>query len=202
MMPHTALTAERINQVIKLLPHNPTLIWDPSSVAMPIIGPYGQKNSNHVHGFLKEYDYSVTALINLLCAFDNYQEAVDEHRNTKDAAFYIKRQLSWIGKTYDETQWLGYWEFMKKLEQYLQSYLGKWIIKQQQIDFRNGFKDIILDSGIPEVEALCDMYRAKDKLPGLKKLNDILKKLSLPYIVQPKQSSGKSRCTKWCICQK
>lgn len=203
MMPHSKLTAESLNQIIQLLPMNSNLIWNPAPVAAPTIGPYTDVNKYNVRGFSKEYDYSKTALISLLYSFSNYQEAVDIHRNTQDPAFYIKLQLDWIGKTYNEACWLGYQSSIDAMTQYLGEYVGLSLNKQQQKDFILGFLHFLESHPVPnsKIGKICSAYiKNHEKLPGKKSLNDIFQILKMPYIIRSKQTSGKFRQAHWLIC--
>lgn len=205
MMPRTLLSAEKINQIVQLLPHNSALVWSPKPVAAPVFRQYGNIHSTRSHHILSEYEYSHTALIGLLYSLSNYQEAVEEHRQSQDPAFYLRRQLSWINQWYDETLWVGYQESLAKISQYLCNHSGIWLNKSQQIEFTQGIVPLFDNHPVPisEIKHTCSNYK-KDhkKLPGKKKINDILSRLGLPYTITAKQMPSMNRQTHWKICQK
>ena len=205
MMPHTLFPAEKINKIVQLLPHNSALVWTPNPVAAPVFHQYGNIHSDHSHHILSEYEYSHTALIGLLYSLSNYQEAVEEHRQSQDPAFYLKRQLSWIDQRYDEAQWIGYRESLSSINQYLSNYSEIWMNKFQQIEFTQGLLLLLGKYPVPvsDIKRVCSNYK-KDpkKLPGKKKINDILSRLSLSYTITSKQISPMNRQTHWKVCQK
>ena len=166
---------------------------------------YGNIHSDHSHHILSEYEYSHTALIGLLYSLSNYQEAVEEHRQSQDPAFYLKRQLSWIDQRYDEAQWIGYRESLSSINQYLSNYSEIWMNKFQQIEFTQGLLLLLGKYPVPvsDIKRVCSNYK-KDpkKLPGKKKINDILSRLSLSYTITSKQISPMNRQTHWKVCQK
>lgn len=205
MMPHTLLTAERINQIVQSLPYNSALIWSPKPTAAPVIRQLGRIHSDHSHNNLSEYEYSHTALIGLLYSLSNYQEAVEEHRQSHDPAFYLKHQLSWLDQQYDEVQWIGYQESLNAINQYLSSHSEIWMNKFQQIEFTQGLLFLLEKHPVPisDIKCVCSNYKKNHKkLPGKKKINDILSRLGLSHTITSKQISPVNRQTHWKVCQK
>ena len=205
MMPHTLLTAERINQIVQSLPYNSALIWSPKPTAAPVIRQLGRIHSDHSHNNLSEYEYSHTALIGLLYSLSNYQEAVEEHRQSHDPAFYLKRQLSWIDQQYDEVQWIGYQESLNAINQYLSRHSEIWMNKFQQIEFTQDLLFLLEKHPVPisDIKCVCSNYKKNHKkLPGKKKINDILSRLGLSHTITSKQISPVNRQTHWKVCQK
>ena len=152
---------------------------------------------------LEEYAYSKTAFIALLYELAEYGAAIETYRSTKDPCFYLKRQLSWLGKSYEETRWLTYASSRKALTDYLMSREGEWIPKDMQKEFSERCMELLLDLPVPPLCLLKDASRfrnpEKNLYPGLKRLNESLKEVNVPYHLVSKQKYMPDRMTCWCV---
>ena len=152
---------------------------------------------------LEEYAYSKTAFIALLYELAEYGAAIETYRSTKDPCFYLKWQLSWLGKSYEETRWLTYASSRKALMDYLMSREGEWIPKDMQRKFSERCMELLLDLPVPPLCLLKDASRfrnpEKNLYPGLKRLNESLKEVNVPYHLVSKQKCMPDRITCWCV---
>ena len=152
---------------------------------------------------LEEYAYSKTAFIALLYELAEYGAAIEIYRSSKDSCFYLKQQLGWLGKSYDETRWLTYASSRKALTDYLMSSEGEWIPKDMQKEFSERCMELLLDLPVPPLCLLKDVSRfrnpEKNLYPGLKRLNESLKEVNVPYHLVSKQKCMPDRMTCWCV---
>lgn len=203
MIGHTKLSAQILNKLVENLPRNNALIWNNKTIATSMIGPYDEiKYTSERTKILDEYDYSHTALISLLCSFSRYEDAVEEHRRSNDAVFYLKHQLSWLGKTYDPTQWLGYNESMTAMNDFLKANINVMMDKHLQTNFITSFLELLQDYPVPvqEIRVVCSAFRKHfEKIPGKNKLNNIFAKIGLPYTIHSKQVRTPNRNTQWYV---
>lgn len=205
MRARTKLTASRINQMIEHLPENRELIYAAGNFANAWYGPFDRiKNATGTLKVLEEYEISQTALIGLLYQYDLYWNAVENHRKTKDPVFYLKLQLSWIGKTYDRTHWFGYEEAVENMRAYLDNYATsqRWLDKTEQEDFSRGFLRLLEKYPAPlqKIKMTTALREEKKgKLPGKNKLEKVFQEIGLPYHIKTKQPSKGNRQMQWRI---
>lgn len=162
-----------------------------------------KRYANNGRKLLEEYAYSKTAFIALLYELAEYGAAIETYRSTKDPCFYLKWQLSWLGKSYEETRWLTYASSRKALTDYLMSREGEWIPKDMQKEFSERCMELLLDLPVPPLCLLKDASRfrnpEKNLYPGLKRLNESLKEVNVPYHLVSKQKCMPDRMTCWCV---
>ena len=205
MRARTKLTASRINQMIEHLPENRELIYAAGNFANAWYGPFDRiKNATGTLKVLEEYEISQTALIGLLYQYDLYWNAVENHRKTKDPVFYLKLQLSWVGKTYDRTHWFGYEEAVENMRAYLDNYATsqRWLDKTEQEDFSRGFLRLLEKYPAPlqKIKMTTALREEKKgKLPGKNKLEKVFQDIGLPYHIKTKQPSKGNRQMQWRI---
>ena len=130
----------------------------------------------------------------------------------REDAFFLKNQLAWIGKEYDEKCWLNYVGVMNELNSYLKDLeeSKKILDETEQEEFAEKCLSIILRLPVtPEtLKNDASRYRIKGidgrkKLPGKKKLNQCFQELKLPYEIVSKQRSVENRRpTFWIIVQR
>lgn len=130
----------------------------------------------------------------------------------REDAFFLKTQLAWIEKEYDEKCWLNYVGVMNELNSYLKDLAEskKILDETEQEEFAEKCLSIILRLPVtPEtLKKDASRYRIKGidgrkKLPGKKKLNQCFQELKLPYEIVSKQRSVENqRHTFWIIVQR
>lgn len=130
----------------------------------------------------------------------------------REDAFFLKTQLAWIEKEYDEKCWLNYVGVMNELNSYLKDLeeSKKILDETEQEEFAEKCLSIILRLPVtPEtLKNDASRYRIKGidgrkKLPGKKKLNQCFQELKLPYEIVSKQRSVENqRHTFWSIVQR
>ena len=130
----------------------------------------------------------------------------------REDAFFLKNQLAWIEKEYDEKCWLNYVGVMNELNSYLKDLAEskKILDETEQEEFAEKCLSIILRLPVtPEtLKNDASRYRIKGidgrkKLPGKKKLNQCFQELKLPYEIVSKQRSVENqRHTFWIIVQR
>ena len=124
-------------------------------------------------------------------------------QGTEDPNFYLRHQLSWIGKTYDPTRWVDYQENQDGLLEYLGQLesSGHKIDKAGQTEFRRACLKLLLELRQPKPNF--DKVKVRFNLerqvyPGLKVLNTAFEDAQIPYVIKNKQED-KSRRTNWYI---
>lgn len=158
------------------------LVFDPSSYKKSEKGVYDRK-------------YSKIAFISIMLQLSEYKAALDEYAISKDPCFYLKRQLSWLGKSYDKRRWVSWGDCFQKTIDFLSPNVGEWLDKEKQKEFSAGLLRCLLDYPIPP-ENLRNNKRKFitadgeiKKVPGLKALNVALDEIGLPYVVESRQRS-------------
>ena len=150
---------------------------------------------------LEEFEYSKTAFLYTLLAMDDYQEALEDYRDTGDDAFFLKHQLKWVGQEYQMERWISYDICMKALSSFLDRSSGVWMEKDDQFTFSRKCLDLLLQFPIPPQKLKKDQSRYQkhpDMSIGLKKLNACFAELCIPYHIRTMQR-GKSHTTQWIL---
>ena len=152
---------------------------------------------------LEEFTYSKTAFVALLYELSEYSDAVEIFRTTQDPCFYLKRQLSWINKTYDETCWLSYKTSRKALLAYLAQEKGNWMTNERQKEFSYQCIELLFNFPVAPQCLLKDKSRFKNPTKplyaGLNRLNKALTEVNAPYRIIAKQKYMSERMTCWCV---
>ena len=152
---------------------------------------------------LEEFTYSKTAFVALLYELSEYSDAVEIFRTTQDPCFYLKRQLSWINKTYDETCWLSYKTSRKALLAYLAQEKGNWMTNERQKKFSYQCIELLFNLPVAPQCLLKDKSRFKNPTKplyaGLNRLNKALTEVNAPYRIIAKQKYMSERMTCWCV---
>lgn len=152
---------------------------------------------------LEEFTYSKTAFVALLYELSECSDAVEIFRATQDPCFYLKRQLSWINKTYDETCWLSYKTSRKALLAYLAQEKGNWMTNERQKKFSYQCIELLFNLPVAPQCLLKDKSRFKNPTKplyaGLNRLNKALAEVNAPYRIIAKQKYMPERMTCWCV---
>ena len=128
---------------------------------------------------------------------------IDCRSNTeRDREFFLRHQLSWIGKEYDINCWLGFEGKYTKLTSYLDSEAerDRWLRQdescQEQFEFSRTSMKLLLDLPVVPNVLLKDRSRYTlhpETFPGKDKLNKCFKTLSLPYTILSEQRRYEGR---------
>lgn len=155
------------------------------------------ESKNKIAPLLSEFRYSTTALLALANQLQNCTEAVAEHCADPEDT-YLKRQLFWLNKPYDETAWLNYQSSRDKLWKYLDSCVGKTFVlkgKKHQ-SFCEGCCQLFEDF---PVKPKCLKNLRKGKLPGKSLLNKAFEEIGFPFSIESRQSHSRNRKTYWFV---
>ena len=122
-------------------------------------------------------------------------EIVMRDCNKKDPYYYLKEQLSWIGKEYDPARWIDYTKHLADLYEYLDSLsmCETLLSKEDQALFQKNCLTYLLNlRDLPaQFEAQKNRYSlSSKKFPGKKSLNIAFSEAGFPFTiesVQPKK---------------
>ncbi len=155
-----------------------------------------QKSTNAVKAYakgegkvLEEFEYNESAFLELLYELDSYASAMKTYRSTKDPCFYLKWQLGWLGKSYDERNWINYEERMNALFKFLEEH-SDWMNKDEQTVFSGQCSELLGRFPVPPKGWKSSKSAAP---PGLNKLNKYLKDKGIPYKIVSKQRRNPQR---------
>ena len=151
--------------------------------------------------YVLNYNLLVRSLYMLYC-FDQAKAYTQEGK--ADDTYYLKYQLSWLGKEYDERRWVSYTQQRNKIISVLDKYQNK----------RDGMLSEEQDSFAAEVfELLCSLsvipsaakqnrsaLKRNNRTPGKNILNKCFGETGLPYIItsKSKMQNGK-REQRWYV---
>jgi hypothetical protein len=120
-----------------------------------------------------------------------------------DPNYFLKVQLAWLGKSYDEEDWVS--DRIEILKKYLEGLCqsGEYLQKDEQSAFRRKcFMYLKNNSKVSKniYDNIGKDRASKEETPGKKKLNMFFKCLQIPYTIESKMISDKSkRITVWYI---
>lgn len=120
----------------------------------------------------------------------------------RDDAFYLKRQLAWIDKEYDESCWLGHTEKQQSLLEYLAAHVGACLGPDEQVLFIQKCLHLMIQQPkIPDcLRADISRYTSGKLVPKKNKLNSCFRELGIPYEISSAQKSvGGKRQTYWIV---
>lgn len=120
----------------------------------------------------------------------------------RDDSFYLKCQLAWIGKTYDEDCWLGHTEKEQSLREYLASREGTPMDSDaQSIFIQRCLQLIIHQPKIPDcLRTDVSRYVSGKLIPGKNRLNKCFQEMGIPYeITSVQKSVNGKRSTFWIV---
>lgn len=179
-------------------------IFDEANKGLMAVEPsYYQKNDQGLY----DRKYSKTAFLSIMLQLSEYKAALDEYNISKDPYFFLKRQLSWIEKEYDESRWINREEKLQNITNYLSQIVGEWLDKEKQSNLSAELLRYLLELPSPPKNLLANKRGYVNvsgdikKVPGLKALNVALEEIGIPYVIESRQRSignGK-RATLWRI---
>lgn len=157
------------------------------------IHKYKSERDKHCDLYLAEWEFSKTAFLRLIYNIKSYQEALEDYYKTGDDYFFIKHQLRWLGKEFEQSCFLSYDGKVDKLVFFLTQMEGELLDKRMQLEFCQQCLDKIL--GLPIVlksmKKDISRYHNKEMLPKKKKLNEIFEELGLNFIIQSSRKTNK-----------
>lgn len=129
----------------------------------------------------------------------------------RDLEFYLRHQLSWLGKEYDRNCWLGFEGKFAELTRYLDAVVdsGEWLreddVWHEQHAFSSKCMELMLALPVVPDVLLKDRSRYilhPEKYPAKDKLEKCFGALSLPYTIKTEQRRyGGKRKTCWKLCK-
>lgn len=120
----------------------------------------------------------------------------------RDDAFYLKRQLAWMGLKYDENCWLEYRQRWQELYDYLAGLVDVWMDYDKQTEFAKKCLELLIKQPkVPDaIRADISRYKKGKLIPGKNKLNACFRELKLPFqIISVPKSVGGKRNTYWIV---
>lgn len=125
----------------------------------------------------------------------------------RDDHFFLKHQLSWIGKEYDPSCWLLGSEKLLELTTYLDAAVESRPLRQdtkynEQHEFGMQCIQLMLELPIPPNDLRRNKSRfGKARYPGKNVLNKYFGELSLPYMIDSKREKydGMDKKTTWVV---
>lgn len=140
-------------------------------------------------------------LYNFYSLYWYYGALLENKENDNIPIYYLIKQLSWLGKKYDITKWVGYEEKHTDLNVFLQSYVNSdGIDKKDKDNLRKDMLEKILTfptSLLPQdmQKNISKYKKGKMPVPQMSKLNKILVSLNMPYSIEKKSRYSE----KWVI---
>jgi len=139
------------------------------------------------------------AVVHLLSQVYFYAKQLPEYK--EDPYYFLKEQLSWIGKSYVPEHWIDYRAPREKLYNYLTEVSTKFdkkkpMDKEAQADFREDcFEYMSCLREPPEsfVKAKKRHTVGSKRYPGKAKLNEIFIDLGIPYQIVSKQNKAQKK---------
>ena len=188
---------KRYGEIVEKL--NTNLVVPTQEIYRSLI--YGDEQSTEKSTYpklLNEYEINIPAFLFAAYNYCTYKEALDEHQN-ECMDFYLKKQLSWIGKKYDIHCWLNYDKIISDFISYLKKKLKHKMFEPEQEIFRKECFEFI--SSLPALPGKLKFNCTEQRLPGKKALNDIFKGISVPFEIKSRQIScdGCHRMTAWIL---
>lgn len=154
---------------------------------------------------LSEYEinrnYLVHSLYVLYC-FDQAKKYT--HEGKIDDIYYLKYQLSWLGKKYDESRWVSYTRQRDEIATLLDEYLGNedgMLSEEQDVFAEKVFELLCRMSVIPSTaKKNSSALKRTGHTPGKNILNKCFEEIGLPYIIasKSKMQNGK-REQRWYV---
>lgn len=135
---------------------------------------------------LRDFRLNRAVLLRVISCIAQYNQVMREYHKNNDADFYLKEQLSWLGREYDETAWLD------------QAY--QQVIYRLQCDYENRLTIPAENGGAYAKEILELLAKSHcaprnyqpsryktEKYPGKAKTNHALIQANIPYRIDSKQ---------------
>lgn len=151
--------------------------------------------------YVLNYNLLVRSLYMLYC-FDQAKAYMQEEK--ADDVYYLKYQLSWLGKEYDERRWVSYARQRDEITAFLDGYLTNedgMLAEEQNVFAEKAFELLCQLSVIPSVaKKNRSALKRSGHAPGKNILNKCFEEIGLPYIItsKSKMQNGK-REQRWYV---
>lgn len=151
--------------------------------------------------YVLNYNLLVRSLYMLYC-FDQAKAYTQEGK--ADDIYYLKYQLSWLGKEYDERRWVSHTQQRNKIIVFLDKYLNKedGMISEEQDSFAAEIFELLCSLSVIPSAAKQNRSALKrnNRTPGKNILNKCFEETGLPYIItsKSKMQNGK-REQRWYV---
>lgn len=151
--------------------------------------------------YVLNYNLLVRSLYMLYC-FDRAKAYMQEEK--ADDVYYLKYQLSWLGKEYDERRWVSYARQRDEITAFLDRYLTNedgMLDEEQNVFAEKTFELLCQLSVIPSVaKKNRSALKRSGHAPGKNMLNKCFEEIGLPYIItsKSKMQNGK-REQRWYV---
>ena len=161
----------------------------------------GWSESKVFSEFRVNCNYLVYLLYTLYC-FDQAKAYTQEGK--ADDIYYLKYQLSWLGKEYDERRWVSYMRQQNKIISFLEEYLNKedGMLSEEQDSFAAEVFELLCSLSVVPSAAKQNRSALKrsNRTPGKNILNKCFEEIRLPYVItsKSKMQNGK-REQRWYV---
>lgn len=151
--------------------------------------------------YVLNYNLLVRSLYMLYC-FDRAKAYMQEEK--ADDVYYLKYQLSWLGKEYNERRWVSYARQRDEITAFLDRYLTNedgMLDEEQNVFAEKTFELLCQLSVIPSVaKKNRSALKRSGHAPGKNILNKCFEEIGLPYIItsKSKMQNGK-REQRWYV---
>lgn len=151
--------------------------------------------------YVLNYNLLVRSLYMLYC-FDQAKAYMQEGK--ADDIYYLKYQLSWLGKEYDERRWVSHTQQRNKIIVFLDKYLNKedGMISEEQDSFAAEIFELLCSLSVIPSAAKQNRSALKrnNRTPGKNILNKCFEEIGLPYVItsKSKMQNGK-REQRWYV---
>ena len=121
-----------------------------------------------------------------------------------DDIYYLKYQLSWLGKEYDERRWVSYTQQRNKIISVLDKYQNKRdsMLSEEQDSFAAEVFELLCSLSVIPSAAKQNRSALKrnNRTPGKNILNKCFEEIGLPYVItsKSKMQNGK-REQRWYV---
>ena len=146
-------------------------------------------------------NYLVRLLYALYC-FDQAKAYMQEGK--ADDIYYLKYQLSWLGKEYDERRWVSYTRQQDEITAFLAGYLTNedGMLAEEQNVFAEKVLELLCQLSVIPSAAKKNRSALKrnNRIPGKNILNKCFEEIGLPYVItsKSKMQNGK-REQRWYV---
>lgn len=154
---------------------------------------------------LAEYEMNFNLLVYLLYKLYCFDQAKAYTQEGKaDDIYYLKYQLSWLGKEYDERRWVSHTQQRNKIIAFLDKYLNKedGMISEEQDSFAAEIFELLRSLSVIPSAAKQNRSALKrnNRSPGKNILNKCFEEIGIPYVItsKSKMQNGK-REQRWYV---
>ena len=154
---------------------------------------------------LAEYEMNFNLLVYLLYKLYCFDQAKAYMQEGKaDDIYYLKYQLSWLGKEYDERRWVSHTQQQNKIIAFLDKYLNKedGVLSEEPDSFAAEVFELLCSLSVIPSAAKQNRSALKrnNRTPGKNILNKCFEEIGLPYVItsKSKMQNGK-REQRWYV---